>query len=86
MTEKEAKERVREMAVNCTDYERCRYGHECTIGCPTAALMAMNALDAQIRLKEYIERINQPEYNGVVWQKDEVVMLLRDLLAERIKR
>ncbi len=43
---------------------------------------AMNALKAQIKLKEYIERLNQPEYNGVVWQKDEVVLLLKELVVK----
>ena len=43
--------------------------------------MAIKALEAQTKLKEYIERINQPEYDGVVWQKDEVVLLLKELIA-----
>jgi len=42
----------------------------------------LKALEAQIKLKEYIERINQPEYDGVAWKKDEVVLLLKELLAE----
>lgn len=44
--------------------------------------VAASALKAQIKLKEYIERLNQPEYNGIVWKKDEVVLLLKELLAE----
>lgn len=47
-----------------------------------AERMAINALKAQIKLKEYIERLNQPEYNGVVWQKDELVLLLQELVAK----
>ncbi len=46
-----------------------------------ALKVARKALDAQIKLKEYIERINQPEYKDVVWQKDEVVLLLQELVA-----
>ena len=82
MTEKEAKERIREMAAHCNNYEFCKYGHDCTIGCPTAALMAMKALEAQARLKESIERINQPEFKNITWKRDEVVLLLHDLLAK----
>ena len=44
--------------------------------------LAIKALNAQIKLKEYIERINQPEYNGVLWQKDDVVLLLKELVAK----
>lgn len=44
--------------------------------------LAIKAMEAQIKLKEYIERINQPEYEGIVWKKDEVVLLLKELLAE----
>ena len=44
--------------------------------------LAINALKAQIKLKEYIERINQPEYQNVVWKKDEVVLLLQELVAK----
>ena len=44
--------------------------------------LAIKALEAQIKLKEYIERINQPEYKDVVWKKDEVVLLLQELVAE----
>lgn len=47
-----------------------------------AIRVAIKALEAQNKLKEYIERINQPEYNGVVWQKDEVVLLLQELVAK----
>ena len=47
-----------------------------------ALKVARNALKAQIKLKEYIERINQPEYKNVVWKKDEVVLLLQELVAE----
>jgi len=32
-----------------------------------ALKVARNALKAQIKLKDYIERINQPEYNDIVW-------------------
>ena len=46
-----------------------------------ASKLAIKALEAQIRLKEYIERINQPEYKNVVWKKDEVVLLLQELVA-----
>jgi len=84
MTEKEAKE----MLNNNSCYE-CSWGtytgaSECS--CPDcriadATRLAIKALDAQIKLKEYIERINQPEYDGVVWQKDEVVLLLKELLV-----
>lgn len=56
----------------CTDAEHRR-----------AKRLGVRALKAQIKLKEYIERINQPEYNEVVWKKDEVVMLLQELLADR---
>ena len=48
-----------------------------------AVNMANNALAAQIRLENYIKRLNQPEYTGIVWTKDEVVMLLQELLADR---
>ena len=44
--------------------------------------LAIKALEAQVKLKEYIERINQPEYEGVVWKKDEVVLLLQELVAK----
>ena len=44
--------------------------------------VAIKALEAQIKLKEYIERINQPEYKDIIWKKDEVVLLLQDLLAK----
>lgn len=44
---------------------------------------AKNALAGQIRLENYIKRLNQPEYTGIVWTKDEVVMLLQELLADR---
>jgi len=47
-----------------------------------ALKVARNALKAQIKLKDYIERINQPEYNDIVWKKDEVVLLLQELVAE----
>ena len=47
-----------------------------------ALKVARKALEAQIKLKEYIERINQPEYKDVVWKKDEVVLLLQELVAE----
>lgn len=47
-----------------------------------ALLKALKALEAQTKLKEYIERINQPEYKDVVWKKDEVVLLLQELVAE----
>lgn len=47
-----------------------------------ALKMAKKALESQIKLKEYIERINQPEYKYVVWKKDEVVLLLQELVAE----
>lgn len=43
---------------------------------------ATSAMKAQTKLKEYIERINQPEYKDVVWKKDEVVLLLQELIAE----
>lgn len=49
---------------------------------PEARVTAIKALKAQIKLKEYIERINQPEYKDVVWKKDEVVLLLQELIAE----
>lgn len=55
----------------------------CDSGCENCTYpQAISALKAQIKLKEYIERLNQPEYNGVVWKKDEVVLLLKELLAE----
>lgn len=44
--------------------------------------LAIKSLKAQTKLKEYIERINQPEYNDIVWKKDEVVLLLQELIAE----
>lgn len=44
---------------------------------------AIKALLSQVKLKEYIKRLNQPEYTGIVWTKDEVVMLLQELLADR---
>lgn len=47
-----------------------------------AVSMAIRSLKAQIKLKEYIERLNQPEYDGVVWQKDEVVLLLKELVVK----
>lgn len=47
-----------------------------------ALLQAIKSLKAQTKLKEYIERINQPEYKDVVWKKDEVVLLLQELVAE----
>lgn len=47
-----------------------------------ALKVAKKALESQIKLKEYIERINQPEYNGVLWQKDDVVLLLKELVAK----
>lgn len=56
---------------------------DCDLLCTNCAYpQAISALKAQIKLKEYIKRLNQPEYNGVVWQKDEVVLLLKELLAE----
>ncbi len=82
MTEQEAKKRIRNIVIKCNDYEYCKFGHDCTTGCVDAAKMAIKSLDAQIKLKEYIERLNQPEYNGIVWKKDEVVLLLKELLAE----
>ena len=45
--------------------------------------LAMESLAAQKKLREYIRRLNQPEYTGIVWTKDEVVMLLQELLADR---
>lgn len=47
-----------------------------------ARKLAIKALESQIKLKEYIERINQPEYKDVVWKKDEVVLLLQELVAK----
>ena len=47
-----------------------------------AVSMAIRSLKAQTKLKEYVERINQPEYNDIVWKKDEVVLLLQELVAE----
>ena len=44
--------------------------------------LAISALKTRIKLKEYIERLNQPEYEGIVWKKDEVVLLLKELLTE----
>lgn len=82
MTEQEAEKRIRNIVIKCNDYEYCEFGHDCTTGCVDAAKMAIKALDAQIKLKKYIERLNQPEYNGIVWKKDEVVLLLKELLAE----
>lgn len=56
---------------------------DCDCSCKDCAYpKAISALKAQIKLKEYIERINQPEYNDVVWKKDEVVLLLKELIAE----
>lgn len=43
--------------------------------------VVVDALNTRIKLKEYIERINQPEYNDIVWKKDEVVLLLQELVA-----
>ena len=53
--------------------------HSCKAG---YIKLAIKALEAQIKLKKYIERLNQPEYEGIVWKKDEVVLLLKELLAE----
>lgn len=44
--------------------------------------LAIKALETRIKVKEYIGRINQPEYQNITWKKDEVVLLLKELLAE----
>lgn len=71
MTEKEAIEELKEN----TDFPFDDY---VSLG---ARELARKALNTRIKLKEYIERINQPEYNDIVWKKDEVVLLLQELVA-----
>lgn len=47
-----------------------------------AASMAIKSLEAQNKLKEYIKQLDQPEYQNIIWKKDEVVLLLKELIAE----
>lgn len=75
MTEKEAIARLKE-------HYRIHDDGRPTPKLDEASGMAIKALEAQIKLKEYIESLNQPEYQNIVWKKDEVVLLLKELMAE----
>ena len=44
--------------------------------------MAINALKAQIKMKEWIEAYNQPEFKDITWNMEEVIDLLNEFVAE----
>ena len=40
---------------------------------------AIHALEAQMKLKECIGRLDQPEYENITWSKEELVLLLKEI-------
>lgn len=46
-----------------------------------ASKLAIRALEAQIKMKEWIEAYNEPEFNYITWNTEEVICLLNEFLA-----
>lgn len=48
----------------------------------TAVDLAIKALEAQNKLKEWIEAYNQPEFKDIIWNTEEVIGLLKEFVTE----